>query len=86
MYNLLQALFSTMRFEPQTKRKEICTQPIVDVVKLESLQRRQTIWTAIPNEIQFFRGMDRQGLHQSLFILRWIYREHRLYDLIRHQG
>ena len=37
MYNLLQAMFSTLwGDEQQPKRKEICTQPIVDVVKLEN--------------------------------------------------
>ena len=31
----MQALFSTMRFEPQPKRQENSTRPVADVVKLE---------------------------------------------------
>ena len=36
MIQLLQALFSTMRFEPQPKRQNKSTRPAADVVKLES--------------------------------------------------
>lgn len=36
MIQLMQALFSTMRFEPQPKRQDKCTRPAADVVKLET--------------------------------------------------
>lgn len=36
MIQLMQALFSTMRFDPQPKRQDKCTRPAADVVKLES--------------------------------------------------
>lgn len=35
MIQLMQALFSTMRFEPQPKRQDISARPAVDVVKRE---------------------------------------------------